>query len=84
MRPLRYSTNITIDGCFDHREGIPDEELHRHAAKNIEQADAILFGRVTYEKMEEAWRAPAQTGVRPDWMDEWMVALDRKIEEEKK
>jgi hypothetical protein len=27
--------------------GIADEELHRHAVENIEQADALLFGRVT-------------------------------------
>src|SRR5438046_423009 len=72
MRPLRYSINVTLDGCCDHRAGIPDEELHRHAAENIAQADALLFGRVTYEMMEAAWRAPAQTGVRPDWMDDWM------------
>jgi dihydrofolate reductase len=52
MRPLRYSINVTLDGCCDHREGIPDEELHRHAAENIAQADALLFGRVTYDWME--------------------------------
>ena len=42
--------------------------MHRHAAENLAQADALLFGRVTYEMMEAAWRSPAQTGVRPDWM----------------
>ena len=31
MRPLRYSINVTLDGCCDHREGFADEELHRHA-----------------------------------------------------
>jgi dihydrofolate reductase len=46
----------------------PDEELHRHAAGNIEQADALLFGRVTYEMMEAAFRSPAQSGPLPDWM----------------
>jgi hypothetical protein len=49
MRPLRYSINVTLDGCCDHREGIADEELHRHAAENLAQADALLFGRVTYK-----------------------------------
>ncbi len=58
MRPLRYSINVTLDGCCDHRVGIPDEELHRHAAANLERADALLFGRVTYEMMEAAWRPP--------------------------
>ena len=49
MRPLRYSINVTLDGCCDHREGIADEELHRHAVGNLDRADAVLFGRVTYE-----------------------------------
>src|SRR5258707_8142782 len=57
MRPLRYSVNVTLDGCCDHRAIIPDEDLHRHAAKNLEQADALLFGRVTYEMMEADWSA---------------------------
>src|ERR671922_1398239 len=70
MRPLRYSINVTLDGCCDHRAGIPpDEELHRHAVENLDRADALLFGRVTYEMMEAAWRPPAPTGARPDWME---------------
>lgn len=84
MRPLRYSINITLDGCCDHRAGIPDEDLHRHHAKNIEQADALIFGRVTYQMMEEAWRQPAQTGERPDWMEPWMLPFARTIHAAKK
>src|SRR3990172_9520439 len=68
MRPLRYSINVTLDGCCDHREGLVDEDLHRHAAENLAQADALLFGRVTYEMMEAAWRLPAQAGALPDRM----------------
>jgi hypothetical protein len=56
MRPLRYSINVTLDGCCDHHVMIADEDLHRHAAENLDQADALLFGRVTYEMMEAAWR----------------------------
>src|SRR5437667_9469723 len=77
MRPLRYSINVTLDGCCDHRAGIPaDEELHRHALENLDQADALLFGRVTYEMMEAAWRAPARTGARLDWMEPFARAID--------
>lgn len=68
MRPLRYSINVTLDGCCDHRAIIPDEELHRHAVQNLNQADALLFGRVTYEMMEAAFRSAAQTRAMPDWM----------------
>jgi dihydrofolate reductase len=84
MRPLRYSINITLDGCCDHRAGIPDEELHRHHARNLAQADALIFGRVTYEMMEAAWRPFAQTGVRPDWMEPWMEPFARTINAAKK
>ena len=68
MRPLRYSINVTLDGCCDHRVGSPDEETHRHATKTLDQADSLLFGRVTYEMMESAWRPPGQMEARPDWM----------------
>jgi dihydrofolate reductase len=69
LRPLRYSINVTLDGCCDHREMLADEDLHRHAAENLAQADALLFGRVTYEMMEAGWRPPAGTGARPAWME---------------
>jgi dihydrofolate reductase len=79
MRPLRYSINVTLDGCCDHRAIPADEELHRHAAETLAQADALLFGRVTYEMMESAWRL-APTGTPPDWMDDWMVPFARTID----
>src|SRR5690349_24896620 len=69
MGPLRYSINVTLDGCCDHREGTAHEELHRHAIENLDRADALLFGRVTYEMMEEAFRPPAQSVARPEWME---------------
>ncbi len=84
MQPLRYSINVTLDGCCDHRAANPDEALHRHAAESIERADALLFGRVTYEMMEEAWRPVAETGIRPDWMDDWMAPFARTIHSAKK
>src|SRR3954462_1153251 len=84
MRPLRYSINVTLDGCCDHRVGLVDEQLHRHAAENIDHADALLFGRVTYEMMESAWRRPAPGGERPDWMEPWMEPFARTIDAKKK
>ena len=83
MRPLRYSINVTLDGCCDHRAMVPDEDLHRHAAESIAQADALLFGRVTYEMMEAAWR-PTRTGVMPDWMADWMEPFAWTIDAAKK
>ena len=75
MRPLRYSINVTLDGCCDHRGILPDEELHRHATRSLERADALLFGRVTYQMMEAAFR-PAWTGEMPDWMEPFRRTID--------
>jgi len=76
MRPLRYSINITLDGCCDHRGILPDEDLHRHATENIGRADALLFGRVTYQMMEEAWRLSAVSAEWPAWMDPFARTID--------
>jgi len=78
MRLLRYSINVTLDGCCDHRAGIADEDLHRHAIENLDRADALLFGRVTYEMMEAAWRPSAQTAARPEWMEPFARVIDAK------
>jgi dihydrofolate reductase len=76
MRPLRYSINVTLDGCCDHREGIADEDLHRNALENIANADALLFGRVTYQMMEEAWRLSTRTVTMPDWTEPFARTID--------
>ena len=76
MGPLRYSINVTLDGCCDHRAIPADEDLHRHAAENLSQADALLFGRVTYELMESAWRPAAAAGTRPDWMEPFAQTIN--------
>jgi dihydrofolate reductase len=55
---------------------IADEDLHRHALENIGQADALLFGRVTYEMMEAGWRRPARAAARPDWMEPFARTID--------
>ncbi|WP_431804898.1 dihydrofolate reductase family protein [Microbacterium sp. bgisy203] len=81
MRPLRYSINITLDGCVHHEAGVaPDAESMAYWTREMERADAQIFGRVTYEMMQDAWRRPP-SGVWPDWMEEWehpfADALDR-------
>ncbi len=87
MRPLRYSINVTLDGCCDHRVGLPAEDLHRHATENLARADALLFGRVIYEMMEEAFRrdggaevgvagADDSSGERPEWTEPFARTID--------
>lgn len=77
MRPLLYSINVTLDGCVHHNavptdEALLDEQLratHRHATETLARADALLFGRVTYEMMEAAWRLDTRTSTPPDWTE---------------
>ena len=79
MRPLRYSINVTLDGCCDHRSVVPDAALHRHAADNLNRADALLFGRVIYEMMESAFRSP-----RAEPMPESLIPFAEAIDAAKK
>ncbi|MFT3726607.1 MAG: dihydrofolate reductase family protein [Terricaulis sp.] len=79
MRPLRYSINVTLDGCVDHTAVGPSEEIHRYAAAKLAEADALLFGRVTYEMMESAWKPPAS-----DAFPEWTQSFARTIDAAKK
>ncbi len=76
MRPLRYSINVMLDGCCDHREGIPDEELHQRAAALLADHDALLFGRVIYQMMESAWRDWAPSTAMPAWMGPFARTID--------
>ena len=84
MRPLRYSINVTLDGCCHHEAGLPpDEESMRYWTAEMQRADALVFGRVTYEMMESAWRKPA-TGTWPDWMGEREIPFAETIDRAKK
>src|SRR5690349_20297672 len=84
MRPLRYSINVTLDGCCHHEAGLPpDVDSMRFWTAEIQRADALLFGRVTYEMMESAWRKPA-TGEWPDWVQDWQLPFAEAMDGAKK
>lgn len=55
MRPLLHSINVTLGGCCDHRAMLAAEDRHRHATENLDRAEALLVGRVTYQTMEAGW-----------------------------
>ncbi len=50
--------------------------MHRHAAENLDRVDALLFGRVTYEMMQAAFRPSARMGALPDWMEPFARTID--------
>ncbi|MHC2998418.1 dihydrofolate reductase family protein [Microbacterium sp. HJ5] len=84
MRPLTYSINVTLDGSCHHEVGLPpDEESMAYWTAEMQRADALLLGRVTYEMMESAWRRPPG-GEWPDWMETWEIPFAEAIDGAKK
>jgi dihydrofolate reductase len=79
MGLLTFSINITLDGCVDHREGIADDETHAFFTDLMDEAGAMLWGRVTYEMMESYWPAVARGAVdAPPAMRAWADKLEVK------
>lgn len=79
MGLLTFSINVTVDGCVDHQEGIADDETHAFFTRLMNEHQAMLWGRITYEMMESYWPAVAR-GDReaPPAMREWAVQLEAK------
>jgi dihydrofolate reductase len=73
---LTFGLNLTLDGCCDHREGIADDELHDHFTQLIGAGGAMLYGRKTYELMEQYWPAVARDENAPRADREWARKLE--------
>ena len=73
--PLRYGINVSLDGCVHHEAGLrPDAESMAFWTDELRRSDTLLYGSVTYELMQGAWRRPA-SGPWPDWMDDSEIAV---------
>lgn len=80
MRQLRYSINVSLDGCCHHEAGLPpDEESMAWWTDQMARAGALLLGRVTFEMMRAAWKRP-ESGAWPGWMDDWEVPFAEAID----
>ncbi|MEZ5217796.1 MAG: dihydrofolate reductase family protein [Ilumatobacteraceae bacterium] len=79
MGILVFSLNVTLDGCVDHTEGIADDETHEFFTRLLDEGEAMLWGRVTYEMMESYWPAVArgEEEATPALRD-WALKLDAK------
>lgn len=79
MGQLTYAINVTLDGCIDHRVGIVDDETHDYFTNLMDQHGAMLWGRTTYEMMEEYWPLVASGEVEaPTALREWAIKLQAK------
>ncbi|WP_353135177.1 dihydrofolate reductase family protein [Pseudopedobacter sp.] len=75
MRKIIAAINMTIDGFCDHTAGIPDEEIHQHYANLLNNADAILYGRITYQLMQY-WQNLLKNPSGEKAMDDFAIAID--------
>jgi dihydrofolate reductase len=79
MGLLTFCINVTLDGCVDHQEGIADEETHAFFTRLMDEAGAMLWGRITYEMMESYWPAVARgEHTVPPAIREWALKLQAK------
>ena len=76
MRKLIAVINMTIDGIFDHTAGLPDEEIHQHYTELLDQGDAILYGRTTFQLME-FWRTFLDKPSEEKSMNDFAKAIDK-------
>jgi dihydrofolate reductase len=75
VRKLIMWNLITVDGYFEGEkhwdlpwhEKVWGEELERFSLEQLESADALLFGRVTYEGMAAYWQT--EQGKIADYMN---------------
>jgi dihydrofolate reductase len=76
MRKVIAAINMTIDGVFDHKAGLPDEEIHQHYADLLESSDIILYGRTTYQLMQY-WQTLVKSPSGKKTADDFALAIDK-------
>jgi dihydrofolate reductase len=84
MARLQYSINVTLDGCCDHQAIVPYPEMHQFWSDMVANASILLYGRVTYQMMEPAWRPIAETGIVPEGTPDWVVPFAQSIHRARK
>ena len=76
MRKIIAAINMTLDGFCDHTAGLPDEEIHQHYTELLSEADAILYGRITYQLMGY-WQPLVKNPSGEKTMDDFAIAINK-------
>ena len=76
MRKIIAAINMTLDGFCDHTAGLPDEEIHQHYADLIDNADVVLYGRITYQLMQY-WQTLLKNPSGKKSMNDFAIAIDK-------
>jgi dihydrofolate reductase len=73
MRKSIYAINVTLDGCFDHTNGVPDDEVFEYYTRLVRDADLFVYGRKTYQLMDPYWpdiaKSHSETKAENDFAD---------------
>jgi dihydrofolate reductase len=75
MRKLIAGMNMTLDGFCDHTAAIADDEIHQHYSEVLSGADAIIYGRITYQLMEY-WPTVVKNPTGNKATDDFAVVMD--------
>ena len=67
---------MSLDGFCDHTAMDADDEIHEHYNELLRNAGALIYGRKTYQLMENHWPSIVKnpTGNKP--MDDFAILID--------
>ena len=75
MRKVIASMNVTFDGFCDHTAGIANAELHEYYTDMLNNGGPILYGRTTYQLMEDFWPTVVKNPTGDKHMDQFASAI---------
>ena len=76
MRKLIAAMNMTLDGFCDHTSMSADAEVHQHYTDLLNSGDTIIYGRKTYQLMEDYWPTIIATPTGDRSLDDFAKAID--------
>ena len=76
MRKVIAAINMTLDAFCDHTAMIADEEIHDHYNDLLRNADTLIYGRITYQLMEDYWPSVVKHPIGIKASDEFAVLID--------
>jgi dihydrofolate reductase len=77
MRKTIAAINMTVDGFCDHTSLMADDEIHQHYTALLNSADALLYGRITYQLMKDYWPALVKNPSGNKQTDAFAMAIDK-------
>ena len=76
MRNVIYAIHVSLDGCFDHTIGVPDDDGFEYYIQLLRDADFLVYGRKTHQLMDPYWpdvaKNPSETKSDRDFGSEFV------------